>query len=182
MTHNDLPKISVIIYIYNHERYLKDCIESILSQTLPPFEIVICDDHSTDDTWSIISHYEHEFPKVIKAYRHSKNMGMHYNANFGLKTAKGDLITSLGGDDRWLPQKLELEWKALQKHPDAKIAYSNVYTIDAHGRRTGIWYNGKGSVPPSGDVFVEVFSKNFFPNNRSVFRNQLMCRTASNEI
>jgi glycosyltransferase involved in cell wall biosynthesis len=109
-------------------------------------------------------------------------MGMHYNANFGLQLATGDLITSLGGDDRWLPQKLELEWQAIQGYPDARVAYSNVYTIDDEGNRTGIWYDGRGPAPPSGDVFIEVFSRRFFPNTRSIFRNQLMYRSALDEV
>ncbi len=176
------PTISVIIYTYNNEAFVSDCVESILTQTLSPFEVIICDDHSLDGTWAIVETYQKKYPHLIRAYRHDKNMGMHFNANFGLQQAKGDLINSLGGDDRWLPRKLELEWKALQDHPEAKIAYSNVITIDSRGDRTGIWYDGSGPELPSGDVFVQVFSKKFFPNNRSIFRNQLIYRSVYEEV
>jgi len=174
--------ISVIIYCYNHEEYVGECIESILAQTLQPLEIVICDDHSTDSSWTIIGDYHSRHPDLIVPHRHSKNIGMHYNVNFGLQRARGDLISSLGGDDRWLPQKLELEYEALQREPEARIAYSNVITIDAQGNRTGAFHDSGGGPPPSGDVFTEVFSRRFFNNSDSVFRNPLVYRSALDEV
>jgi glycosyltransferase involved in cell wall biosynthesis len=177
-----LPKISVVIFTYNFGKYLRECIESVLAQTLHPFEIIICDDHSTDDSWAMISGYSQRYPELIKSYRHEKNIGPVPNNTFGLRRARGDLITWLDGDDRWLPRKLELEWKALQRNPEARIAYSNVYIIGAEGNRTGIWHDVEGPAPPSGDVFVEVFSRRFFANTRSVFRNDLRYRYTSDEI
>jgi glycosyltransferase involved in cell wall biosynthesis len=176
------PKISVVIFTYNFASYLRECIESVLAQTLLPSEIVICDDHSIDNSWKIIREYSQQYPDLIKSHIHKRNMGAACNGNFGLRRAKRDLMAWLDGDDRWLPRKLEKEWKALQRYPEARIAYSNVYTIDDAGNRTGIWYDGRGPVPPSGDVFVEVFSRRFFPNTRSVFRNQLMYRSTVEEV
>jgi hypothetical protein len=83
----------------------------------------------------------------------------------------------MDGDDRWLPRKLELEWKALQNCPGAQIAYSNVYEIDDDGNRVGIYFDGQGDVPPSGDVFIHVYSRRLFPSNE-VFRNELVSRLA----
>jgi len=178
MTSRSSPKISVLIFSYNFERYLEECINSVIHQTLRPFEIIICDDHSTDDSWSIISRFHREHPGVIQAYRQESNVGPARNANFGRRIAKGDLLSWIDGDDLWLPKKLELEWKALQRNPGADIAYSNVYTIDANGRRMGIWYDGKGDCPPSGNVFSQVFSRRIFPNFISTFRNELVRRRA----
>jgi len=175
------PKISVSIFTYNSAKYVRECIESVLAQTLRPFEIIICDDHSFDGTWKIISEYSQRYPELIKSYRHGRNLGMPHNGNFSRKKVVGDLISEIDGDDCWLPQKLELEWKALQRHPEALIAYSNVYTIDDKGNRTGIWYDGKEPTPPSGDAFVEVFSRRFFSNSRSIFRNELVSRFAFDE-
>ena len=109
-------------------------------------------------------------------------MGSAYNGNCTKEMPKGDLVSQIDGDDRWLPRKLELEWKALQEYPETQIAYSNVYTIDTKGNRTGIWYDGKGPVPPSGDVFVDVYSKSFFRNNSSLFRNYLIYRSAMEAV
>ncbi len=181
MTAESSPGISVIIYCYNHEKYLEECIDSILAQTLQPLEIIICDDHSTDSSFQIIEAYGRKHPGLIRPHRHDQNMGMHFNANYGLRQASGNLISSLGGDDRWLPGKLEAEFKVLRDSTGATIAYSNVYTIDAEGKRTGIWYDGKGPIPPSGDVFTEVFSRRFFTVPDNVFRNQLMYRSLLEE-
>jgi len=182
MTSSETPKISVVIYSYNFERFLKESIESILAQTLLPYEILICDDHSTDKSWDIICKYSENYPELIKSYRHKKNIGMTANGNFGFKKIKGGLISWLDGDDRWLPTKLELEWKALRNYPGAKIAYSNVYIIDYHGNRQRIWDDGKYPAPPIGDAFVQIFSRRFFPNSTSVFRNHLMYRSVFDEI
>jgi glycosyltransferase involved in cell wall biosynthesis len=182
MPTSETPKISVVIYSYNFERFLKESIESILAQTLLPYEILICDDHSTDKSWDIICKYSENYSELIKSYRHKKNIGMIANGDFGFKKIKGELISWIDGDDRWLPTKLELEWKALRNYPDAKIAYSNVYIIDFHGNRKLIWDDGKSTSPPTGDAFVQVFSRRFFPNSTSVYRNDLMYRSVFNEI
>jgi len=178
----NLPRISVVIITYNFEKYLRECIDSILAQTLQPCEIVIYDDCSTDESWSIITEYSQRYPELFVVHRQAKNVGMHINANTALQRARGDLISWLDGDDRWLPRKLELEWEAICQNPEMKIAYSNVYSINAAGRRTAIWYDGKGQAPPSGDVFVQVFSKRFFPGNRSVFRNPLLYRSVLEDL
>jgi glycosyltransferase involved in cell wall biosynthesis len=175
---NSAPKISVAVISYNFERFLKECLDSILSQTLKPFEIIVCDDCSSDGSWSIITEYRARYPTMIKAYRHERNMGSFYNGTFGGKACRGDFISLLDGDDRWLPRKLELEWRALSQYPEAQVAYSNVITIDAHGNRTGVWCDRPGPVLPIGDVFIEVFSRRFFPNSGSVFRNELVSRAA----
>ena len=176
------PRISVVIVTYNFEKFLHECIDSILAQTLRPCEIVIYDDCSTDGSWEIISAYSREYPDLFVVHRQAENVGMHVNANTALQRACGELVSVLDGDDRWAPRKLELEWAAMCRNPEAGMAYSNVHCIDAEGRQTAIWYDGKGPEPPSGDVFVEVFSKRFFPGIRSIFRNPLVYRSALEEM
>jgi glycosyltransferase involved in cell wall biosynthesis len=176
------PTISVLIIAYNSAHYLRECIDSVLAQTLSPVEIIICDDCSTDDSWAITSEYLQRYPEIIKAHRQEENIGPARNGNFGRKMARGELFAKIDGDDRWLPRKLEMEWKAIQRHPDAKIGYSDVYIIDADGNRTGRWHNHKESDPPGGDVFVEVISRHFFSNTRSIFRDHLIYRSLFDEI
>ncbi len=176
-----MPKISVVIFSYNFVDYLEECIESVLAQTLLPYEVIICDDCSTDGSWEIISAYGRRYPNLIKVYRQERNVGPIHNGNFGRKKATGDLITLLDGDDRWLPRKLEMEWAAIKNSPGARVAYSNVYEIDINGRRTRVWFDGDDLLP-SGDVFIETFSRRFFPNTRSVFRNHLMYLSSMKEV
>jgi glycosyltransferase involved in cell wall biosynthesis len=176
------PKISVVIFSYNFEKYIGECIESVLSQTLQPFEIIIFDDHSTDNTHNILSEYARKYPGLIKVHTQEKNIGIALNADFGIRQPHGDLLSWMDGDDRWLPRKLELEWRKLSENPDARVAYSNVYSIDSSGKRIGIWSDEKSSSLPSGDVFIPVFSKKFFQNTGSVFRNHLIYRSCYDEI
>lgn len=176
------PIISVIIVSYNFEKFLKECIESVLSQTLRPFEIIICDDCSQDNSPLIIKHYKSMHPNLIKAFIQPKNLGPAKNGNFALRTATGELVSWMDGDDRWLPQKLEYEWTALRNNPEARIAYSNIYQIDADGNRIRKWYDGKGIDLPTGDVFIQTYSKNFFPGQRTLFRNFLFYRSCYEKI
>jgi glycosyltransferase involved in cell wall biosynthesis len=182
VTAKSAPKISVLIHSYNFEKYLRESIESVLAQTLAPFEIIVCDDCSTDDSWKIITEYKQRYPKLIRCYRHEKNLGMTKNAAFAWKAAAGDLISAMDGDDRWMPDKLRLEWSALERNPEARIAYSNVHTIDDDGRRTGVWYDGEGAPPPSGDVFVQMYCGTCFPNRMDLYRHELMYRSVFEEV
>jgi glycosyltransferase involved in cell wall biosynthesis len=170
------PKISVIILNYNFEKYIGECIESLLSQTLTPYEIIICDDCSPDNSWAVISKYQQRHPELVKAYRHERNIGISQNARFSFSKTSGELVSRLSGDDFWLPQKLEYEWRALEKNPEARIAYSNIYTVSPEGDFTGIYFDGKGTPPPEGEVLLQVYSRRFFQNSKSIFRNPLIYR------
>jgi glycosyltransferase involved in cell wall biosynthesis len=134
-----------------------------------------------DDSWNIIQSYKNTYPEIIHSYRHEKNIGPFANGTFGGNVYTGELVCLMDGDDRWLPQKLEKEWNALQDNPSAQIAYSNINLIDENGNFITSWYEGKGRTPPSGDLLVDVFSKCFFPNRRSLFRNELVTHQAFQE-
>lgn len=110
------PRISVLITSYNQKTFLTEAIESVLSQTLQPFEIIIVDDCSTDGSQKIIENYTRNHPDIIKAYYHKQNLGIGKNRAFAQMQAKGDWLTYLDGDDRFLPEKLEMEFKTLQQH------------------------------------------------------------------
>jgi glycosyltransferase involved in cell wall biosynthesis len=164
------PRISVLITSYNQKTFLTEAIESVLSQTLQPFEIIIVDDCSTDGSQKIIENYTRNHPDIIKAYYHKQNLGIGKNRAFAQMQAKGDWLTYLDGDDRFLPEKLEMEFKTLQQHPDSKVVYSNFYSINEEGKRSGLWADK--TPPPSGYIFSQVFSRSF-PRN-TLFRNELI--------
>src|SRR5438132_5358071 len=176
------PKISVTILSYNFERYIGECIESVLAQTLPPFEIIVSDDCSSDKSWAVIEDYQKRYPNLLNCLRQNRNIGQVENARAVLRIATGELISSMDGDDRWLPGKLEKEWAALQQNPQARIAYSNVYVIDDQGRRMGVWYDGVGAPPPSGDIFVELLSGKCFPIHMAAFRQELMYKSVLDDL
>lgn len=110
---NQCNLVSVITPTYNHEKYIRSCIESVLNQTFERWEQIIIDDGSTDATADIVKEYK---DKRIR-YIYQKNSGiMNLSATYnrGLSIARGNLIAILEGDDLWPPNKLELQTPVFQ--------------------------------------------------------------------
>ena len=93
---------SVLISCYNHEKYIDDAIQSVLAQTYDNIEIIICDDYSPDNSWSLIQsaipELEKRFRRVV-AFRNDSNKGLIFSLNKMLKETEGDVIFLLSGDD-----------------------------------------------------------------------------------
>jgi len=163
-------KISIYITSYNQKHYLIEAIESVLNQTLKPYQIIIVDDCSTDGSQNIIAGYASRYPELITPIYHSQNQGVAQTRIHAMQAVTGDYATYVDGDDRILPTKLEKEAKLLQDNPHAQIAFSNYYYITENGIRTGIWADGE--TPPQGDVFRQTFAREF--PRRNLFRNELV--------
>jgi glycosyltransferase involved in cell wall biosynthesis len=164
-------KISVCITSFNQEHYLIEAIESVLSQSIKPEEIIIVDDCSKDGSQEIISAYVVRYPNLIKPFYHERNCGIARTRTKALEAVTGDFVTYLDGDDRFLPHKLDRELRSLLRHPHAQIACSNFHYMDAAGTRIGIWADA-GEPVPQGNVFVRVFARDY-PKG-SLFRNELV--------
>jgi len=130
-------RISIVITSYNQKAFLVEAINSALTQTLRPYEIVIADDCSTDGSVELVSNYAEEHPNTIRPIFQKRNMGVARNRSDGFRKATGDLVTWANGDDRLLPRKLELELETYLNSPDARWVYSQVSYVDALGERTG---------------------------------------------
>lgn len=174
--------ISVIILTYQSERYLSETIESVLTQTMRPTEILISDDCSSDQTWLIVESYRNRYPDIIKTNRNEQNLGIGRNMNTALAMAGGDYVCFVAGDDRFKSQKLEIEYQALENHPECCLAYSDVIVIDDKGNPKERWDTSTNGIARAGWIFIEVFSKTLFPNRPSLFRNPLMRRQIINQI
>lgn len=90
---------SVLVVTYNQENLLPRALESVLSQSVLPFEIIIGDDCSTDHTWDVILKYQNEYPSIIKPYRNETNLGVFGNFNQILAKPTGDIVSCVSGDD-----------------------------------------------------------------------------------
>jgi glycosyltransferase involved in cell wall biosynthesis len=119
-----VPKISCIITSYNNSRWLRPAIESVLQQSHPVDEIIIADDASTDDSRAIIEAFATQDRRIRSIYR-EKNLGVAANRDLAVREANGELITTLDGDDAFLPGKIDAEFVALQESRNDAIAYSN---------------------------------------------------------
>lgn len=125
-----MPTVSVIIPSYNHEKFVKECIQSVLDQTYQDFEIIITDDCSTDGTVSIIEQFDD--PRV-KLFRHRVNRGVSITANNCILHARGKYIAWLSSDDAWYPDKLEKQVQYLDEHPEVGVVFGKVDWIDESG-------------------------------------------------
>lgn len=113
--------ISVIIPAYNREAYLAEAIESVLAQTLPPDEVIVVDDGSTDSTAEIARSYGRQVRCISQ-----ENQGCGAARSAGLKEAHGTLIAFLDSDDVWLERKLEIQLAYLQAHPEIDMVYCHM--------------------------------------------------------
>ena len=122
-------KISVIIPAYNAEQYIRTAIESCLSQTYAPCEIVVVDDASTDGTAAVAE----SFPSPVRVIRLSENSGVSVARNRGVHASKGDWIAFLDADDWFLPEKLELQRRCASENEHAVLIYTGFRVIDFNG-------------------------------------------------
>ena len=120
-------KISIITTSYNYEEYIKETIESVLSQTYTNWEMIIVDDGSKDNSINIIKEYCQK-DKRIKLYQHEngENKGIVESVKLGVKKSTTDWIVFLESDDTICPEYLETKLKIIDKHPDVKFIFNDV--------------------------------------------------------
>ena len=103
-------KVSVCVVTYNHEKYIHQCLQSLVEQkTNFVFEVIVGDDFSTDGTMDIIEHFAINFPEIVKPIYRIKNIGAVANYMDTHKSAKGDFVAHMDGDDYALPGKLQMQ-------------------------------------------------------------------------
>lgn len=131
------PLVSVIIITYNHEKYIRQALESVLQQTmLSDVEILIGDDASTDGTRKVIEKYCQRGPERLKGIYREKNIGASANLYDLLKRARAPYIAFLEGDDYWLDsEKLQKQYTFLQKHPNYIGCTHECEFVDENGEK-----------------------------------------------
>lgn len=108
--------VSVVIPVYNLERYLAEAVESVLAQTHTDFEIILVDDGSTDRSREIMAGFERKYGDRIVC-RYQEHRGASAARNSGVETARGDWVAFLDGDDLWKPDKLKIQLREARKGP-----------------------------------------------------------------
>ena len=103
-------KISVIVPTHNRAHTIRRCLDSALGQTISPYEVIVIDDASTDDTISVVKSISDERLRLITM---PSNKGAQAARNVGIKNAQGDYIAFLDSDDEWVPEKLEWQMKEI---------------------------------------------------------------------
>jgi glycosyltransferase involved in cell wall biosynthesis len=125
-------KLSVSMITFQGAAYLKAQMDSILGQSIPVHEIIVCDDGSTDGTKEILATYAESHPH-IQLHFNEKNLGTVANMQQCLRKTTGDLIFLTDQDDVWLPTKVEKMLTFFQENPEADAVFSNADIIDEVG-------------------------------------------------
>ena len=126
-------KISILMGIYNCAQTLPEAIDSILLQTYPNWELILCDDGSTDDTYAVADAYRQKYPEKIILLQNAHNMGLNQTLNHCLAHATGEYIARMDGDDISLPERLEKELNFLQANPEYAIVSCPMIYFDENG-------------------------------------------------
>jgi glycosyltransferase involved in cell wall biosynthesis len=126
-TNIDKPLISVLMIVYNAEKYVAEAIESVRNQTYKNWELIIVYDNSTDRTLSIIEKEASEDRRIKIIKNNDKKPGILESRNISLETAKGKYLAILDSDDIALPQRLSVQCQFMENHPDIAVAGSWVF-------------------------------------------------------
>lgn len=130
-----VPKVSVLIPVFNGEPFLVECLESILAQDFTDFEILLADDHSKDGSLELLKRYADKDPR-LRFWKNPKNLGLTGNFNRCLSEARGEYIKYVLQDDKLLsPSALRQMVEALDKHPGVSLIASASYLIDRQSRK-----------------------------------------------
>jgi glycosyltransferase involved in cell wall biosynthesis len=132
------PLVSTVIPVFNGERFIRETIESVLSQTYPRVECVVVDESSSDGTARVVASFASKVQYVKKL-----RGGVSSARNLGVGEARGDYVAFLDADDVWLPQKLEMQMALFRADDGLGLVYSGLHVIDEEG-----WFIGRID-PPS---------------------------------
>jgi len=167
--------VSVVIPTFNSSKYLKEAVESVLSQTYPHLELIVVDDGSTDETREALVPF---FSDHRVRYFYQENKGGAAARNLGIREARGEFIAFLDHDDVWLPEKIEKQL-ALFQNEKVGLVYSG---SERFGQpRTELRF--RPSTRPLSDyfrrghIYRNLLSANFIPTSSVVIRRSVLDRT-----
>jgi glycosyltransferase involved in cell wall biosynthesis len=169
-----MARVSVIIPTYNHAEYLPEALDSVLNQTYEDYEIIVVDDGSTDNTKDIMKPYLHEIH-----YIHQENSGPSKARNNGIRISSGQYIAFLDADDRWTPDKLEIQVQLFDLSPEVGLVFADAEVLEA-SQTEGISFFEmvgfrKTQTTDSGEVsgaFEKLLEKNFIQTGTVIARRE----------
>ncbi|RYD80203.1 MAG: glycosyltransferase [Verrucomicrobiaceae bacterium] len=169
------PIVSVIMPCFNHGRFLAESVKAVLNQTEEAIELIVVDDHSSDDSNERLKALACEDPRMI-VVRHERNRGASSSRNDGLRLARGEFVAFCDADDVWEPEKVAAQLALLTDHPEYDLTYSDAVIIDEHGRADGQRFSDIFTPPrqPSGKLFNDLYLRNFINMQTVMVRRACM--------
>jgi glycosyltransferase involved in cell wall biosynthesis len=167
------PLVSLVIFSYNYELYLREAIDSALHQTYLNTEVIVVDDGSTDSSREIIESYK---DKVKPVYKENGGVASAFNAAFPV--SQGEIVCILDSDDVWLPQKVVKVVEAFNTYPNAVVTYHKIQNIDRFGKPLGQPWPPYKAI--RGDISSQVARTGgwwpFPPTSGLSFRREFLCK------
>jgi glycosyltransferase involved in cell wall biosynthesis len=164
-----LPKVSVCVITYNHEKYIRRCLQSIADQqTTFDIEVIVGEDCSTDGTRGIALEFQKRYPMMFKVILRAKNIGGCDNYRAVHSVASGEYIAHLDGDDYWHDGKLQAQIDFMVLHPNCSAIYTNAWVKSDSGETLGVFSSGVKTVF---DFAYLVRKGNFLTSSSMVYRS-----------
>ncbi len=160
----DIYKISVALTTYNSQDYIEEQLYSILNQTISPYEIIICDDNSTDKTVFILENFA-KSNKIIKIFVNNATLGVNMNFQQAISLCQGDYIALSDQDDVWKPEKLRTQLESILKLKDKRekglLSVHDLSTISSTGelQLQSVYNNRRNKLEPR---YTLLFANNYW--------------------
>lgn len=168
-------KVSVCVITYNQDKYIRQCLQSIVDQkTNFSFEVIVGDDCSLDGTRAVVREFVDKYPNIVNPIFRDKNIGPINNFSDVLTVANGKYIAVCEGDDYWIdPLKLQKQVDFLEKNPNCSLCFHNAFIIDEIVANHVSCFN----IPNDSDIFTtrDLFEKSWFvPTASIIFRTSAL--------
>lgn len=167
MGNQSKPRVSVIMTAYNNKDTISEAIDSLLAQTYLDWELIVCDDASTDNTYNIVKAYLDKYPNKIVLLSNVWNCGAAYGRNHCIQHSRGEYLAILDGDDIAMPDRLEKQVAFLDEHPEYAIVGSNAIIFD----RKKAW---KTREMPKGPIKRDFLNNRVFINSSTILRRSVV--------
>lgn len=164
-----VPRVSVVIPLYNHEKYIEAAIQSVLLQTVKPAEIIVIDDGSTDGSAELVRHLCKDHPEII--FWSWPNQGAHHTLNAGILRATGDFVAFLNSDDCFAPNRLSACLASVQSEPSIDVVATRASFLDDEGSAvSNPWYDDAlAFYRTEQDMAFALFRANFLVTTSNLF-------------
>lgn len=166
------PKVSVVTITYNQQAYIRETLEGFVKQqTTFPFEVIVADDHSTDDTPKIIAEYAQAYPAIFKPVLRKKNIGAVPNMIDSLQQTTGEYVAVCEGDDYWTdPTKLQRQADFLDSHPDYSLCFHPVRVFFENKENPDVVY--PDTTTKATFTVKRLLKEDFIQTNSVMYRRQ----------
>jgi len=157
-------RISIAMCTYNGAQHLQKQLDSFASQTCQPYELIICDDGSTDLTWALIGGFAEKVTFPVRSFKNERNLGSTKNFEKAIGICGGDLIALSDQDDEWYPDKLAKMQRLFEEFPEALVAFSDADVIDERSAPAGrkLWKSMRFSPAKAGPHLDTGFVSSLF--------------------